>query len=837
MNLKSFYNSSLFFMILFGGPLSAQTINDSIASVSTTEPTNIVVGYQLNQQQLGTLGGPVGALVMTPGAQLNGKSQLSFRGLSPGYNAVYLDGILAPSTETSTKAFSFKMIPSSAISEMDIYTTGAAGISGEFGGAAIAMHSKNKVSKNFNIFSVKLGYLPQTTGQDFYQPINYGGAADFFGFGVDKRNFSNDIASPDQLQNMSRNESAAQAAQLENVWGINKTTALPNMGMSYYMGRDLGGSRVKVSTVNGFSFDKSSKTAYSDRYGYSGYETDASGTVVGSRTKYYNNDHIYQQNTQLNMVSNWNFEFNPKSTISVSNYFLHHANNMFSLRHGLEYDDQYERLMYATDYITSSVYMGRINGQHLLGVDEKTSVKWALGYSHTTRNEPDYRISGAQRLMGTTGDFYLLIPRSSKADAGSRYASQLKENTYSARTDFARKLTNEITLKAGLYAEYSERGFDSRLTSFAQDDNTAYELRYPSASEIGSIFSPENFGPNGYYLIDGTRPSDSYYANSKLMAEYIGVELPISKSTFMSTGVRIETFDQTLNSDTVQVNNNSTDILPYINITQKDHWGGAWTASYAKTINRPAFRELAPFTYYDFEWRTDISGNPDLENTEIHNFEIGYSKSFQSGMRFSASAFYKYLDNPIEKAYRIRSESPMFTYENSESAQVYGVAVQWITPLSTNKHHWLNDFTLMTNASYVYSQVALSEESQEASSTRALQGQAPYTVNMALSYTWKKQVFSLMYYTQGMSLYTVGDGQETYPWYLMPVHHLGFKLKRNVTDKLDFSFTAQNLLNAKATFYEDANMDGQINPGNGADKLIREVEVGPSFTFGLSVKF
>ncbi|MBB6460163.1 TonB-dependent receptor plug domain-containing protein [Flammeovirga kamogawensis] len=802
--------------------------------------TNVQPVYKYNTKQLSQKGGVVSTLALQQGSLINSKAQLQYRGLSPRYNAVYIDGILAPSTETSTKAFSFNRLPSSFVNSINVYTNGTAGVSGEFAGAAIDIHTKATVNKNFNTFSVNLVFLPYTTGQDFYTPQNYGGAADFFGVGVEKRNFSDDIASPDELQNMSRNEAALEAQKLENVWGVNKSKALPNMGLSYIMGRDLGGNRVKVSTVNGFTFNKSSKTYYGDRYGYTGYTTDDNGTVTGSKTKYYNDNYTYNQTTSTNLVSNWNFEFSPKSNITFSNYYSHTANNMFSVRYGLDYDNQYERVAYATDYIAKSMYLSRVNGHHVLGADEQTTLDWAAGYSHTTRKEPDYRVAAAQRLLGTTEDFYLLIPRSSKADAGSRYASVLKENTYSGRVDFTRNLSgndNGIVLKAGVYSEYSARGFNSRLTSFAQDDNTDYELRYPSASEIGSIFESENFGENGYYMIDGTRPTDTYTADSKLLAEYVGLELPVAYKSKIGVGVRVESFNQTLVCDTVNVNNQSTDVLPYLNYVKADDKGGVLKMSYAKSINRPAFRELAPFTYYDFEWRTDIAGNSELENTEIQNIDFSYSKQFIHGLKVSGSLFYKYMNNPIEKAYKIRSESPMFTYENSESAQLAGVSLEVTTPLSANKHHWLNKVHVMVNASYIYSQVQLSEESQEATSTRALQGQAPYIINAAISYKHKDLLFAVMYNTQGKSLYTVGDGQETYPWYLMPTHNLGFMVKKTMTKKLDLSFKAANILNAKATFYEDGNMDGEIDLGNGSDKLIREVQVGPSFTFGLSVKF
>jgi len=40
------------------------------------------------------------------------------------------------------------------------------------------------------------------------------------------------------------------------------------------------------------------------------------------------------------------------------------------------------------------------------------------------------------------------------------------------------------------------------------------------------------------------------------------------------------------------------------------------------SVNRPAFREIAPFTFYDFDYRADISGNTNLKNADLHNIDL-----------------------------------------------------------------------------------------------------------------------------------------------------------------------------------------------------------------------
>ncbi len=40
-------------------------------------------------------------------------------------------------------------------------------------------------------------------------------------------------------------------------------------------------------------------------------------------------------------------------------------------------------------------------------------------------------------------------------------------------------------------------------------------------------------------------------------------------------------------------------------------------ASYSKAVSRPEFREIAPFTFFDFDFFMDKIGNPDLTQAEI----------------------------------------------------------------------------------------------------------------------------------------------------------------------------------------------------------------------------
>ena len=45
-------------------------------------------------------------------------------------------------------------------------------------------------------------------------------------------------------------------------------------------------------------------------------------------------------------------------------------------------------------------------------------------------------------------------------------------------------------------------------------------------------------------------------------------------------------------------------------------------ASYSQTVSRPEFRELAAFSFFDFNDNLLVEGNQQLKRTKINNFEF-----------------------------------------------------------------------------------------------------------------------------------------------------------------------------------------------------------------------
>jgi outer membrane receptor protein involved in Fe transport len=349
---------------------------------------------------------------------------------------------------------------------------------------------------------------------------------------------------------------------------------------------------------------------------------------------------------------------------------------------------------------------------------------------------------------------------------GGLFWSENQEFIAGGKIDISRKfsigedLTNEI--KLGVFTQTRERDFFARqlqyntLTQGGTFDSELLEL--PNSS----IFNVSNMGPlasglNGFTLFDFTKFTDAYFASSKLHAGYFMLDNRYKKFRLI-WGARFESFTQTLDARKTEVeylalNNKQNDVLPSANliyaITSKQNL----RISYSKTLNRPEYRELAPFGFYDFTTQFFTQGNDTLKISTVKNFDLRYEYYPGKGQLFSVSYFRKKFTNPIELKQEINNKT--VTYRNAASAVNSGVELEFRTLLSTiftNENTTVfDDITLFANTSIIKSVVDVSNFNTANTETNVpLQGQSPFVVNVGLQYLNKDNVI--------LSVKTIRDG-------------------------------------------------------------------------------
>jgi outer membrane receptor protein involved in Fe transport len=311
----------------------------------------------------------------------------------------------------------------------------------------------------------------------------------------------------------------------------------------------------------------------------------------------------------------------------------------------------------------------------------------------------------------------------------------------------------------------------------------------------------------------------------------------------------MENFNQKLNSvknlsDTISLNTTVKDFLPSVNFVYALTSKMNVRLSYSQTINRPEFRELAPFLFYDYGTNYTYEGQETLKRAKIKNYDFRYEFYPGKAQLFSVSAFYKEFTDPIEIV-TIPNTSNQAIYINSTSAKVYGVEAEFRTLLSTlvginREGSFLSKFTLSANAAYMKSEVRLdslfSFSADQLVTNRALQGQSPYIINGSVGFNDEKAGLSAT-----ISANRVGDRITIAGTYNTPNIYekartvVDFQLaKFFFKNKLELKFTARDILAQDISFYFDYDESKKFGD---ADRYFSRNKAPKVISFSASYKF
>jgi outer membrane receptor protein involved in Fe transport len=125
-------------------------------------------------------------------------------------------------------------------------------------------------------------------------------------------------------------------------------------------------------------------------------------------------------------------------------------------------------------------------------------------------------------------------------------------------------------------------------------------------------------------------------------------------------------------TDPVHYVNDELKFFPSANLSVQINENSVLKASYGMTINRPEFREIAPFAYYDFELIRVIRGIDSLTNSLIHNFDLRYEFYPSAAVIISLGAFYKNFMSPSKPSKLIRFRRD-YTFQNALGAYIAGL--------------------------------------------------------------------------------------------------------------------------------------------------------------------
>jgi outer membrane receptor for ferrienterochelin and colicin len=770
-----------------------------------------------------------------PGITIMDGRFIFVRGLAERYNRVLMYDLGTPSIEPDRKAFSFNMLSSSVLERMLIYKTGSPDLPGDFAGGTVRIITRAQAEGRRVNFDYNTGFRVGTTFRNHLSGPRSG--TDGLGFDDGSRALPENLAtnlasiqSPQVRENETR--------RFANLWATEEGMAIPdqNLRISY---ADLikGKGKVSVSTVNSLAYGRSTRAFTAENNSWLNF-IDSLGR---SEPIYNYTDAALQEDVRLGVLSNWGFAIGGAHRIDFRNNFDQLGINETVLRTGIHDLENREDRNYNFRYRSNSIYNGQVAGRHRFHED-RWKYEWALGYSYAGREEPDFRKVRYRRSRGSDGPYRLVLPPGASTFDAGRFYSELTEHILSVRQHAEwmaySKGKHAVSLFGGFFYERKDREFRARWMSYVAG-NTAQFDQGILFEPIDSVFRPENISATtGLLMAEGTNMSDAYTASNDLFAGYLGTETVLLENLKLRGGVRIEQNTQRLESgqnlQPVIVNLPLLSVLPSINITLTKR-KMLFRAAYFRSVNRPEFRELAPFTYYDFELNNTLAGNPNLTIPDIHNADIGWEWFGRGTDLLRVAVFYKHFSRPIEMVFEVAGGggTNSFRFRNALSGYSAGAEAEIRYGLMhLTDAPFVRDISIIANASYILSGVDMGEIAAQ-DRNRPMMGQAPYIANAGLFYTNDPSGVSVnvMYNVVGPRLFAAGTAFDP-DIYEMPRHMLDLNVRKRLGQRLEVYATVKNLLNAPFALIQDSDRNGIVNE---VDEAIFRFRDGQLIRLGVSV--
>lgn len=482
---------------------------------------------------------------------------------------------------------------------------------------------------------------------------------------------------------------------------------------------------------------------------------------------------------------------------------------------GTEFD--LNRLIYTERALDT--FQGR--GRHELPALGDLRVDWLGSFATTSQDEPDARFfnfgwEGGRPVLDRSG---FPEPR-----APTRYFRQLSEEQASGKLDLTLPLTPtsglEAQVRGGFLVSDAQRDFLDR--EFFYQGQAGETARFPFTGDPNTYLSPENLGFRS--ITNATTGAISYTwdrylqlrrsryeGQQQIVAGYLMSELPVHYHWKLVGGVRLETTDLLVASESYLANSitglttNRSDLaqsdwLPAAGLIWNPRPDMAVRLNYAQTLARPSFRELAAYRGYDPLLDELLDGNPRLRLSQIQNYDLRWEWFPRPGEVLSVSLFYKDLRHAIERNFVTR-DAEIVSFANRDQAEVYGVEFEARRTLDVIPAEY-GILSLGVNLAWIQSEVALSPEELAAkrevlpgaSATRSLYDQSPYVLNADLTYDLPQTGTSL---TLGFNLFgpriTIAS-LTTEDVFEQPAPLLDLVLQQRLSRRLSLKFSAKNLL-------------------------------------------
>lgn len=823
--------------------LDPETTTTDTVTVEAVRTLNNEAGLLLKQQKSGSITDGVSeqqikrapdavaseVLKRVIGVSIVNDKFVYVRGTSDRYSLTTLNGAMIPSTEPDKKAFSFDLFPSNLLENIIISKSYTPDQPGSYSGGLLQVSTKDFPEAFTLNYSITGGFNTNTTGKDF---LTYTGGQSkilFFNSGLDDglrlmpsifpaQRLINSYYNQQQLKTFGRS--------FRNNWGQFSVKAPWNGGFQLSVGNKFSVLKNPLGVLFAYSYKNSFSNSDLER---SQYNTDYSALeeFKGKKSEY-----SVLGGGLLNLIYKLG-DFNKigvKSTYSISSEDITSFLEGFKILSSEENDYR----LYQTKFTERTLISTQVSGEHYINLLAKLSLIWRGSYSESRRNEPDRKTMTYQRERNSGQEFFARLSPIPNGDAGDRFFSELKDINRNGSLDltfpfFKIDGTSQSKVKLGVLASNTSRTFDAR--DFAPKNLGSFYIAFEG---LDSIFRASNIDTTKIEFEEITREEDKYRAKDENYAGYLMFDIPVKKLRIIA-GVRFEYSRQQVNTygrigEAINTDLKNNDILPSINLTYNLNDKMNIRGSVSQTVSRPELREISPFGYIDFSTGIRITGNPELERSLIQNYDLRYEFFPAAGEIISLSLFYKNFEKPIEQVYAPGQNNPEISFENAENgAKNYGIEIEARKNLGFLTKY-LKDFSVNGNLALIDSRVDLEGLQSGATETsRRMQGQSPYTLNLGLYYDNYDLGTSVnvVYNKFGKRVSEVGRNG------FNDIYEIGndvvdFTVSQKLFKYFELKFATKDILNKDKTF--EQKIGDEL-------KTVRRIKTGTNYSLTASYKF
>ncbi len=709
------------------------------------------------------------ALRRVSGVTLSEGKFVYVRGVSERYNSTTLNGAGLSSTEPDKKAFAFDMFPAEFLQNANVAKSFTPDLPGNFVGGLVQLNTIDFPEA----FAIRVNVSSSFNDNVTFKSNNFqsyeGGGRDWLGMDDGTRALPANIPANryemDKLSSQAKsffkggntaNQSDAERwaslgqAFNSSTWKRNTMTAAPNTG--------FGVSFSNIFNVADNDFGIIASLTYSNAYSINLMERLANGGYNDGLKDF--STKFKFEGTQSTRSVNWGgllnlaYKLGGSNSISLKNIYNRSSDDEVIFLEGFDDLPKDVRLV-SYQFVQKELISTQLSGEHTVGEGTNLLFDWRLGYSRSTRDEPDFRRLRYSRDRGTNDPYVADISPLQQGDGtqAGRFFSNLKENVVTGGANITLPLNqNQVKLKGGVFFENRNRDFTARSFTIIQSHvvtNGAYLNDNILTSDPAAIFKASNFGRDGLGISEDSKPTDSYTAKEQLYAGFAMIETPFtigdSEWRFVG-GLRVESNSQNLaspysfkpNSNTpdslIATNRSTLDLLPSLNLLYKISTATNLRFSASQTLTRPTLREIAPFSFYDFQTLSVVRGNPTLKRALIKNFDMRYEIFPEAGEVISVGAFYKIFTDAIENTITPTSSGVEKSFANAEgNATNYGVEFELRKGLAFLSSD-LSNFLFNANLALVSSDITV-KQGTKVQPSRSMQGQSPYSLNIGIYFT------------------------------------------------------------------------------------------------------